>query len=73
MVITKVSQEFFSATTFVENDFNLSSDFSQKRKPLTQDLLSHYSFQVVQNSVKFENLMFYSDQLINSFEEFTIY
>ena len=64
-MITKVSFENFSATTYVNNDEKLVNEFDIRITPLSSEILRTRSFDVTKESVTFRNNPFYSDNLIN--------
>ena len=61
IAINKIQQQFFSAKTYVSNDMKLSSEFIQRRQPLTSKLLNHKSYQITPEEVQFDNSYIYSD------------
>ena len=64
-MITKVSFENFSATTYVNNDEKLVNEFDIRTTPLSSEILRTRSFDVTKESVTFRNNAFYEDNLIN--------
>jgi len=72
-VLTKISQEFFSAPSYTENDYQTFSTFDANSTPLSQNMLQHQTYRVDKTHVLFQNLFFYSDNLIQSFTEFDVF
>ena len=58
---------------YVDNNFNTQSTFDYVTIPLSKNMLQHQSFRVEPTHVKFQKLLFYSDPLIQSFDEFDVY
>ena len=71
--INKIQQQFFSVKTYVSNDEKLSSEFIQKRQPLSSKILYHKSYSITPEEVQYDNTVFYSDQLINGLSDMTLY
>ena len=72
-LVTKVSQEFYSATTYSEDNEETYTIFEDIRLPLSAERLMHEQRHVMPNHIKYESSVIYSDGLIHKFDEFTIY
>ena len=63
-MITKVSEEFYSAKTYASNNEQVSSKFSTRLTPLTNSQLIHKSYEVLPESVEFNPSVIYSDSVV---------
>ena len=72
-VQTKVSQQFFSASTYVDEDKQLSSVFKNHVYDLSLDFLSHANYEVSPNEITFENNIVYTDDIFKTETKFNTY
>ena len=73
LVHTRVFNEYFSASTYAENNEHLSSKFDTFSYPLTSLQVSSKILSIIPNHIEFNKAWFYTDQLIGHYSEFKTY
>ena len=72
IVIAKIGYEFYQTEDYVSKK-QLSYNFQLVSQPLSTMLYQHKSYNIEPNDVKVNSLFLYSDQLITSYDKFTVF
>lgn len=66
LVTTKVATQFFSAKTYIDNDYRTDTEFQVDHFALSRSLAMFNHFTVERVTTAFSNRMFYNDQLLRA-------